>query len=111
MKNQDKDLYACGVLEVKKLRCICIFCWLGEPGLVCWGSENEKDLQALKWDNFVQWQEESFGDSADLGLKFKVAGESSGLKLKGFVVLGDGSLAFSKGFFLEGDWSEVPGNV
>lgn len=36
--------------------------------------------------------------TADLGLKFRVAGESSGLKLKGFVVLEDGSLAFSKGF-------------
>lgn len=38
------------------------------------------------------------GDSADLSLQFKGAGQSSGLKLKVFVVLGDGSPAFSKGF-------------
>lgn len=50
----------------------------------------------------VQEQEESFGDFADLDLKFKVAWESSSPKLKGFVVLGDGSLAFSRRF-LEGD--------
>lgn len=50
MKNQDKDIYAGDVLEVKEFRFICIFCLLAEPGLVCWGSENEQDLQAFQWD-------------------------------------------------------------
>lgn len=44
-------------------------------------SQNEP----LPCDNSVlQGQEESFGDSADLNLKFKAAEESSGPKLKGF---------------------------
>lgn len=44
MKNQDKDIYACDVLEVKKLGFICILCLLGGAGLVCWGSEDEQDV-------------------------------------------------------------------
>lgn len=48
--------------------------------------------------------------TADLSLKFKGAEESSGPKFQGFVVLENGSLAFSRRF-LQGDWSEVPGNV
>lgn len=113
MKMQDKDLYACDVLEVKEFRFICIFCLLGEPGLVCWSFENEQELQAsnesLPCDNSVgQWQEESFGDSADLGLKFKVAGERP--EIESFCgSWGWLSCIFKR--FLEGDWSEVPGNV
>lgn len=43
----------------------------------------------------MQKQQESYDDSADIFLKFKVAGEHSGQKLKGFVVIEDGSFAFS----------------
>lgn len=50
IRKQDKDLHAFDVLEVRKVRFICLFLLLGEPGLVCWGSEHEQDLQALKWE-------------------------------------------------------------
>lgn len=43
----------------------------------------------------MQKQQESYGDSADTFLKFKVGGESSGQELKGSVVTEDDSFAFS----------------